>query len=82
MESKQSDTKDKKITNQPFQQNTQTNYNTPYQDLDTPTSQNSEIKSYEPFITEEETPEFKTTIEDKKPIRNCIIRIKLFSLTN
>ncbi len=45
MQSKQSETKDKNIPYQPFQSNTQTNYNTPYEDLYTPTSQNNEINS-------------------------------------
>ncbi len=72
MESKQTETKNNNITYQPFQPNTQTNYYTPYQDLYTPTSQKNEINSYEPFIKDEETPEFKTTFKDKKPIKNCI----------
>ena len=76
MQSKQSETKNNNIlkqTSQPFQPNTQ-NYNyTPFQDLYTPTAQNIEINSKEPFIKEEESPE-------NNPLKDFIFYGTLFAV--
>ena len=78
MKSKKSETKNKNILDQPFQSNTQTNYYTSFEDLNTPTSQNIEINSNEPFIKEEESPELKTTFKENNLKEKYIFIVAIY----
>ena len=78
MKSKKSETKDENILDQPFQSNTQTNYYTSFEDLNTPTSQNIEINSNEPLIKDEESPELKTTFKENNLKEKYIFIVAIY----